>query len=509
MNQTIRSALLSVYDKKNIIPLANFLSKKNIQIITTGGTAKVLEAAGIAHVLVEKFTQYAENFGGRMKTISFQISSGILYRRNHIDDELEAARLNLPPLDLIVCNFYPFKESYAQSNNMEDSIEEVDIGGPLMVRSAAKNFQSVTILTDVASYEEFMQHYEEHDGTQIAFRKRKAYEAFNYISEYDKAIVESFAKDLNEKCDDKNIVLRYGENPHQSAKWQQDKPISVLQGKELSYNNLLDTDVALRVISDLTHAVQLYPYAVCIIKHGNPCGVAVSKNPLEALTQAWLGDEISSFGSVVSINFELTDDALDFFKDKFIEVIIAPKVSADISRCKKNIRIIEEPILDHTKQEKVIRSIFNGVLIQDEDQWSPSQHVFNCVTKKDFPHEKYLLALFGIIANKYIKSNAIVLVQEKNQSLVLLSLGMGQPNRLDSLKRLAIPKALVKQNDLSECLLISDAFFPFDDCIKVAHEYGLQYIIQPGGSMKDQEVITTANALNISMIFTHVRHFRH
>jgi phosphoribosylaminoimidazolecarboxamide formyltransferase / IMP cyclohydrolase len=521
----IKTALLSVTDKTHLISLAQALTEKGVQLISTGGTAKALTAAGFPVTPVEALTGNPEAFGGRMKSISFQIASGLLFRRGHAQDELEASKLNIPKIDLVVCNLYNFEQYLGKNENEETLVEEIDIGGPLMIRAAAKNYASVAVLTDPAQYDSFIARFKESGGLSAEERRRYACEAFDRIARYDAAIAEELGERFNPSRTDKFIALkkvqdlRYGENPHQQASWYQWQnaltkglgEAKVLQGKELSYNNLLDADAAWKSMGD-THELFQNGYTVSVIKHGNPCGLAHGKDVLTTLTEAWKGDEVSSFGGIVAVSFEVDLKTAEFFDERFIEILMAPAFSAEAKNHflkKKNVRLLELPLRKRQSGEKTLRSFHGGVLMQDEDEKLTPAAEYVTKTQKKFVESQNDLINFGILACKHLKSNGIALVGERNGTITLVGAGMGQPNRLDSLHLLASHRAKKKEANFSDLILISDAFFPFADSIEAANEYGIKYIVQPGGSIRDQEVINKADECGMSMLFTGERHFRH
>jgi phosphoribosylaminoimidazolecarboxamide formyltransferase/IMP cyclohydrolase len=511
----IQRALLSVSDKEGIIPLAKFLESKNIEIVSTGGTAKLLESEGIRITPITEITGNPEAFGGRMKSISFQVGSGLLFRRNNKQDVDDLNQLGIKPIDLVVCNLYPFAEVLSRGGEEEELIENIDIGGPTMIRAAAKNFESVTCLTRPSQYSEFMKNFE---NLKLGDRRSFSAAAFEMTAEYDSMISDYMSDTRTIKL--KNLKeLRYGENPHQSATLGLISNLEghsgianapILQGKALSYNNLLDADASWKCNSDAWMAMGKKDFAVTVVKHANPCGVAVAKTNLEALEQAWASDPISAFGSIITFSHEVDEKCANWLSNKFIEIVIAPSFSEDAKEIfakKKNLRLLECSAREEKTGEQVYRSIAGGILIQDEDELIENE--FQDVTKVTFDATKKELTRFGLAVGKYLKSNAITLVGMKGKSFVLAGAGMGQPNRLDSLKMLAAPRAVNLGFDLSEVVLISDAFFPFRDSIDVAHEVGIKYLVQPGGSIRDKEVIDACDEHGMSMVFTGHRHFRH
>lgn len=522
-NIKIKRALISVSDKSNLLPLSSKLIELGVEIISTGGTGKFFRDNNINFTPIEKVTGNPEAFEGRMKTISFQILSSLLYKRYSDNDIKQAKELNITPIDLVICNLYPFDKVVEKGGDFNELIENIDIGGPTMIRAAAKNMESVTVCTDVDNYEKLLNILESNNGS-VDFNTRKTFalQTFQKMGEYDSMIASTLEKEINGESDTihisgvNKIPLRYGENPHQSAKaistTSGDTLLNTtpIQGKQISYNNYLDADAAIRCTKDLCDlSNQNFSYCVTIIKHSNPCGAAVSNSALNALQLAWSGDPISSFGSIIAFSSKVDESIAEWLSNKFVEIIIAPKFTEDALKIfskKKNLRLIEMPI-HYNKSAPMIRSITGGFLVQNEDTQADSD--FNQVTNKQFDTNKVELAKFGTTVVKHLKSNAIVLVQEMNDGLQIIGAGMGNPNRLISLDQ-SVKKA--KENgikDLSSSILVSDAFFPFRDNINLANNHNIKYIIQPGGSIKDNEVIEACNDFNIAMVFTGTRHFRH
>ena len=505
MGKRIQTALISAANKEALGDLGTFLFEQGVRIISTGGSAKVLEEYGVEVVPVEEISGNPEAFDGRVKTLSFFISAGLLFRRGH-DDE-EAQKLGVGAIDLVVCNFYPFEEAWNKGAAYEELIEYVDIGGPTMVRASAKNGEEVAVLTSPGQYASFKEAFLKNKGVMpLEFNRSLAKEAFYYTAQYEMTIARGLAAK----------TLRYGENPHQKS-WvlgtQASKSawMNPLQGKELSYNNLLDGDAALRCLKDL-HCLSTpnVPAAAVVVKHTNPCGAAISTSSIQALTLAFAGDPVSAFGSIVALNTVVGKEEAVWLREHFVEVILALDYSVEameVFRAKKNLRLLRcSPALN--KNELVMRSIEGGYLIQEEA--ASLQNKFREVTQKAFPAGKEKLLAFGQTVVKHLKSNAIVLVAEStNGSLEVVGAGMGNPNRLESLKQ-ACNKALEnKWEDLSGVLLVSDAFFPFRDTVEWAHNQGIVFICQPGGAMRDQEIIQCCDELGISMVFTGERLFRH
>ena len=529
--QFIKRALISVTDKSDLSVLVSALHKFNIEIISTGGTKKFIEDLGIPVTSIETVTGNPEAFGGRMKSISFPVTSALLYRRHHPTDIAEAIELKINPIDLVVCNLYPF-DQYAGKNFAEDIlIENIDIGGPLMLRSSAKNYESVTVLSDICDYENFISSLNNNAGA-IPFKLRRelAIKTFTRVAQYDCLIAEELSSRFLDNHASTDLpwlsfgpkeTLRYGENPHQWAKVFKLKntksetnlmDAEVLQGKELSYNNWVDADAAWKVMSDISN-VSAGKNVAAIIKHANPCGLAVASSMLDALEEAWNGDSISSFGSVISCSHTVDLDCAKFLSERFIEVLIAPDFSKEalqVFQKKKNVRLLKAPLRNKNESEFVVKSISGGLLIQNEDESNGKSEELKLVTKSDMTIEARDLIDFGILACKYLKSNGIALVYKTEKGrFVLAGAGMGQPNRLDSLKLLAKVRAQNKELSLDKMLLVSDAFFPFADSVEVCHEVGIRNIIQPGGSIRDDEVIEACDKFGIAMITTGIRHFRH
>ncbi len=528
----MKKALLSVSDKEGIVELGKFLSEQGVELISSGGTRKSLEDAGVKVTPVENVTGNPEAFGGRMKTLSFQISSALLYRRGHQEDEKQAKELEIDPIDLVVCNLYPFSEVVKKNGSYEELIENIDIGGPTMVRAAAKNHQSVAVLTNPGQYGEFIEAFQK-DQIDFDLRKKLALEAFSHTAAYDSLIAQTLNSEVNgdsqgihiDLSDKKNVKeARYGENPHQKGyvivdPLRQKGRVNTLaaapslQGKELSYNNLLDADAAWRCNSDLNRLCdQKKPYAVTIIKHANPCGAAIGADLLATLTHAWEGDNVSAFGSIIAFNCSVNEEAARFFENRFVEVIIAPsfdKEARDIFSKKKNLRLIELAALDKYDDfnDLMVRSIDGGFVVQEEDN-GVEKDIDIIVGDHDGLKDSLLLN-FGIKVTKHLKSNAISLVGKDQGTIFLFGAGMGNPNRRVSLEQ-AVAKARENgHDDLSQCLLVSDAFFPFRDNIDLSSEFGIKAIVQPGGSIKDKEVIQACEEKGVSMAFTGMRHFRH
>jgi phosphoribosylaminoimidazolecarboxamide formyltransferase/IMP cyclohydrolase len=531
-NRLISRALISVTDKTNLNTLVSVLHQNKVEIISTGGTKKYIEDLGIPVTSIEKVTGNPEAFGGRMKSISFPVTSGLLFRRYHETDIAEARELNIAPIDLVVCNLYPFSDHVASGSPEDVLIENIDIGGPLMLRASAKNYESVAVLSDVSDYDSFLTDFT--GSTSFNQRRALAVKTFERIAKYDLAIAEELMtrygseEKIEKRIEERTWLsieskesLRYGENPHQWAnlfKFKNTKTnvklidAEVIQGKELSYNNWVDADAAWRVMSDVAH-ISHGKAVTAVIKHANPCGLAVANSAIMSLEEAWNGDSVSSFGGIIAFSQPLDHECAKFLSERFIEVVIAPGYSDEALKLlskKKNVRVLKSPLRMKNESEFIVKSISGGLLMQNEDESFGKSEELKLVTKKEMPFETLELVDFGILACKHLKSNGIALVCKNEKGhFTLAGTGMGQPNRLDSLRLLAKVRAENKNLKMENMLLVSDAFFPFADSVEVCHEVGIKSIIQPGGSMRDDEVIAACDKFGIAMMTTGRRHFRH
>jgi phosphoribosylaminoimidazolecarboxamide formyltransferase/IMP cyclohydrolase len=464
--------------------------------------------------------------GGRVKTLHPKIFGGILSRRDNQGDVSQLTEYAIPEIDLVIVDLYPFESTVASGASEQEIIEKIDIGGISLIRAAAKNFKDVVIVPSQNEYQPLFDLLNEKNGDfSLEDRKWFAGKAFAVSSHYDAAIFSYFNGEGNAERISLNSgqVLRYGENPHQKATFFKFSNVpsevtlanaKVLQGKALSYNNMLDADAAWKAASDAFHAVTHIDnkVSVSVIKHLNPCGLAVTGNILESLDLAWAGDPISAYGSIICFTSTVTKEVAEWFGKKFVEIIIAPEFTEEALEVfgkKKNLRLLVTPVKPEITKERLFRSVSGGMLVQDEDEGMDTQ--FENVTEKKFSSEKINLAKFGVTACKHLKSNAIAVVtQKENGAFWLTGAGMGQPNRLDSLRHLTIPRFNMKEGvKLEDSVLISDAFFPFRDSIEAANEYGVKHIVEPGGSIRDQEVIDACNEFDIAMVFTGRRHFKH
>jgi phosphoribosylaminoimidazolecarboxamide formyltransferase / IMP cyclohydrolase len=520
----VRRALVSVSDKANLEEIGAKLHALGVEIISSGGTGKFLQDKGIPYTPVEEVTGNPEAFGGRMKTLSFQISSALLFRRDDAGDIKQAEALKIAPIDLVICNLYPFAAVARKSRDWAEIVENIDIGGPTMIRAAAKNYADVGVVTDPQQYGMVIRDLNETGGSLRADTRRLlALDAFRHTAAYDSLIAARMEQEWKEE--QRTIIiparggkeLRYGENPHQKSWVHADAFLPglagavPLQGKELSYNNLLDADAAWRSCGDVAAlGVTEFPASVSIIKHLSPCGLAVAKTPLEALELAWAGDPVSSFGGILCFNREIGEDVAKWLANRFVEVIVAPAFTAEAKQvfaAKPNLRLLELPVYNGMEKSLMVRSISGGWVVQQEDEGIDAD--FRPMTGRPFPMEKADLARFGVMACKHLKSNAIGIFMATEKGFSMIGAGMGNPNRLVSMKQ-AVEKAHENgHKDLSEAVLVSDAFFPFPDNIGIAAQAGIRCIVQPGGSVKDKEVIAACNDSDIAMTFTGRRHFRH
>lgn len=501
-------ALLSVSDKTKIVEFAKALLKSDYQIIATGNTAKVLISNQINVIEISSITGFPEIFDGRVKTLHPKIFGGILFRRDNEKDIAEALQNHIEAIDIVCVNLYPFVKTVSNPNStFEDIIENIDIGGPSLVRAAAKNYKFVSILTNPEQYDSFIEELET-GSISIETKQKLAVAAYSHTANYDTHIANFLEKRfslppsyirINEKL---TSSLRYGENPHQKAQVYGNfyDYFDVFHGKEISYNNILDLVAAVELCEDLGET------SCTIIKHNNPAGAAIGKNPFEAYIRALKCDPVSSFGGIVVFNKEVDSKTALELNKIFLEIVCAPSFTDEalvILKKKKDRRLVKQ-LMSVLNAEKVFRSIPGGVIAQDSDSVSLNENQLKVVTDKK-PSNKELEDLkFAWKVAKHTKSNAIVYVKDKST----LGVGAGQMSRIDSAK-IAVMKAKEHGLDLTNSVAASDAFFPFADGLLEIIKYGAVAVIQPGGSVRDQEVIDAANQNNISMVFTGIRHFKH
>lgn len=504
-----KNALISVTDKTQLDVLADFLVANGYDLISSSGTKSYLESCGHKVISVESLTSNPEAFDGRMKTISYQIGSGLLFDRDNSKHCQEANDLNITPIDLVVCNLYDFSAASSVTTDLSLLIEKIDVGGPTMLRAAAKNYKHVSVLSSIEDYDFFMENFSSLSESHRLYLSQKT---FSRLSEYDRLISETFAK-INGSG-----KLRYGENPHQDAlviSLNENSLASLkpLQGKELSYNNLLDSHGALETLFDVQRVLDAHAkkqYCSIIVKHSNPCGVSLSDNKFLSLERAWNGDPISAFGSIVSMNYLVDEKIAQFLCEHFVEVVIAPGFTdnaLDIFSKKKNIRLLDTSLLDwNLFSQAKKRSIHGGYLVQNADLNYMSN--VDSVVGNDLTLKDSLFCHFAMAVTKNLKSNAIGLFNKSDNDCFLVGAGMGNPNRLISTLQ-AIDKAKENNVDLSQVLMVSDAFFPFPDNVELANSHGIKVIIQPGGSIKDNDVFNTCERLGVSMGITGTRNFNH
>ncbi len=518
-NPKIKRALVSVSNKEGIVEFCSTLIEKyQVEIISTGGTLKSLLDAGVKAIDISHFTGFPEMMDGRVKTLHPKVHGGILARRD-VDEEVMKEN-DIKEIDLVVVNLYPFVETISKpETTLEIAIENIDIGGPSMLRSAAKNNKYVSVVVDPADYDLVLDELRQSEGSISEKRRFElAAKAFSHTAAYDTAISDYLSndqtKDFPEKIFSKyqlEEVLRYGENPHQKAAFYIDSEDSVnsgvsnssqLQGKQLSYNNIADTDAAFECVKEFDEP------ACVIVKHANPCGVATEKNIFEAYEKAFSSDPTSAFGGIIALNRELDKKTAERIIDnQFVEVIIAPGVTEEaieITKTKENVRVLNAKKLGPQVKGYKFLSVTDGMLVQETDNGIVKNEDLKIVSKRQPSEEEIQNCLFAWKVCKFVKSNAIVYTRE-NQTI---GIGAGQMSRIDS-ARIAASKARERGFKTEGCAMASDAFFPFRDGIDAAAEIGITSIIQPGGSMRDEEVIQAADEADIAMLFTSVRHFRH
>lgn len=514
MTHPIKRALLSVSDKTGLLEFARFLAAQGIELLSTGGTAKMLRDAGIAVKEVSDHTGFPEMLDGRVKTLHPKIHGGILGRRDVPEHANAMREHSIAPIDLVVINLYPFEATVQKNASYDECVENIDIGGPAMVRSAAKNHESVTVIIDAEDYATVKEEIVADKGTSLATRKRLAAKAFARTAAYDAAISRWFAKELQSfppymSTGKLKQILRYGENPHQKAAFYTlpDAHYGIstarqLQGKELSYNNINDTDAAFELVSEFEQP------AIAIIKHANPCGVAVAENITEAFKKALACDPVSAYGGIIATNRTLDVATVQALGNLFLEVIIAPdaeKEAITLLEKKKNLRLLLTGGMPETERKNfMVKTVSGGFLFQMCDDTKIVEKDLKSVAKRAPTQQEIKDLLFAFTVAKHVKSNAIVIA--KNGATI--GIGAGQMSRVDSV-RLACWKAEEAKLSTQGAVLASDAFFPFDDNVHNAAKAGIVALIQPGGSIRDEDVIKAADQYDMAMVFTGVRHFRH
>lgn len=509
-----RLALLSVSDKTGLIELAQQLVQEfQFDLISSGGTAKALQSAGLPVTKVSDYTGSPEILGGRVKTLHPKIHGGILARRDLPEHLADLERQDIRPLDLVVVNLYPFEQTIAKPDvTMIEAVEQIDIGGPAMIRATAKNFAHTVILSNPSQYSDYFQVLREQGEIPLTLRQTLAGAAFALTQSYDRAIAAYFANLENQSPPTFDLTgtvlqtLRYGENPHQSATWYQTgrqatgwASTEKLQGKELSYNNLVDLEAARRLITEFDATEP----AAAILKHTNPCGVALGDTLAQAYEKAWQADSVSAFGGIVALNQTIDGETAQALTQTFLECIVAPGCSEEAQAIlgkKSNLRLLILPDLT-TGPAQTVKAIAGGFLTQASDDRVENPNDWQVVTEKQPTPEQLAELLFAWKVSKHVKSNAIVVTK----NLRTLGVGAGQMNRVGSVE-IAIKQA---GEESQGAFLASDGFFPFDDSVKTAAAAGITAIVQPGGSLRDKDSIAAANELGLVMVFTGIRHFLH
>lgn len=501
-----KSALISVFSKDGLEPIAKKLNELGITIYSTGGTEDFIKNLGIKVIPVEDLTSYPSILGGRVKTLHPKVFGGILNRQDHEGDIAEMTNYDIPQIDIVIVDLYPFEKTVASGASEADIIEKIDIGGISLIRAAAKNFKDVLCVSSVDDYSEFFDLISEKNAeTSLADRKKFAAKAFNVSSHYDTAIFNFFNSEekVLKQSFSKGKELRYGENPHQKGTFYGDfdEMFDQLHGKELSYNNLLDVDAAVNLMAEFKND----PPTFAILKHNNACGLAQRETIREAYVDALAGDPVSAFGGILISNVEIDAATAEEIHTLFCEVVIAPSFSEkalEILKGKKNRIILVQKDVELPKE--LVRTCLNGVLVQDKDSKTDSLEELTYSTSKKPTEEELSDLIFASKLCKHTKSNTIVLAKNKQ----LLASGTGQTSRVDALRQ-SIEKAQSFNFDLNGAVMASDAFFPFPDCVEIAGNAGITAVIQPGGSIKDELSIDYCNAHNIAMVMTGTRHFKH
>ena len=505
--KTIKNALISVFNKEGLDRIAKKLDELGVTIYSTGGTQTFIEDLGISVERVEDLTSYPSILGGRVKTLHPKVFGGILNRRAHEGDQTQIAEYEIPEIDLVIVDLYPFEDTVASGAGHQDIIEKIDIGGISLIRAAAKNYSDVVIIPSMKQYDTFLNLLNTQDGaTTEAQRKEFARDAFDVSSHYDTEIFNYFnagEKDAFKQSIAEAKVLRYGENPHQKGVFYGDLDVMFdkLNGKELSYNNLLDVDAAVNLMSDFKDAHPTF----AILKHNNACGFASRDTIKQAYVDALAGDPVSAFGGILIANTKIDLATAEEINSLFCEVVIAPEyeeAAIDLLKSKKNRVILVQKEVELPKKQ--FRTILNGVLEQDKDLIADKAENFETRTKTAPSSQEVLDLEFANKLVKHTKSNTIVLAKNGQ----LLASGTGQTSRVDALRQ-AIHKAESFNFDLNGAVMASDAFFPFPDCVEIAGKAGITAVVQPGGSIKDELSIDYCNENGISMVFTGNRHFKH
>lgn len=507
-SKRIKSALISVFSKEGLEPIVKQLNSLGVTIYSTGGTQTFINNLGIDVVPVEEVTSYPSILGGRVKTLHPKVFGGILNRQDNENDLAELESFEIPQIDAVIVDLYPFEKTVASGASEQDIIEKIDIGGISLIRAAAKNFKDVACVASVEDYGHFLTLITEQNGAlTLEQRKRFATHAFNVSSHYDSAIFNYFNQNQEVTClklsETKADVLRYGENPHQKGFFfgDFDSMFEKLHGKELSYNNLLDVDAAVNLMSEFKNEAPTF----AILKHNNACGLAQRSSLKEAYLEALAGDPVSAFGGILICNTEIDQATANEINSLFCEVVIAPSFSEDaltVLKSKKNriLLVLKTFVMPKT----TVRSCLNGVLVQDKDHLTDAVENLSYVTNNKPSESELEDLIFASKICKHTKSNTIVLAKNKQ----LCASGTGQTSRVDALNQ-AVHKANSFGFDLKGAVMASDAFFPFPDCVEIADNAGITAVIQPGGSIKDELSIKYCNENEVSMVFTGTRHFKH
>lgn len=506
MNKKIQSALISVFYKDGLENIIQLLAAQGVTLYSTGGTQAFIEKLEVKVVPVEELTTYPSILGGRVKTLHPSVFGGILGKRDDPQHVQEMKQYNIPEIDLVIVDLYPFEETVASTTDEKAIIEKIDIGGPSMIRGAAKNHKDVVVVANKRDYALLENILREQNGeTSLEQRRMFAIKAFDVCTAYDTAISNYFHQlSVATPFNKEEKILRYGENPHQKAVFfgNLDELFDQLNGKELSYNNLVDVDAAIQLIREFNHTT------FAIIKHTNVCGVAQRSTIKESWDAALAGDPESAFGGVLVCNGTIDKDTANAISEIFFEVLIAPSFDEEalvILRSKKNRILLKDKAQGTKPSSEMFRSLLNGVLVQgtDEGNFTQWNEVGGRQTATGRDYEREDLAFANLVC-KHLKSNAIALVKNKQ----LIGKGCGQTSRIDSLRQ-AVEKAKQFNFDLNGAVMASDAFFPFDDCVKLGHEAGITAFIQPGGSIRDNDSIEYCKANNLAMVITGMRHFKH
>tara|TARA_R100000935_G_scaffold45643_1_gene68759 strand:- start:1762 stop:3288 length:1527 start_codon:yes stop_codon:yes gene_type:complete len=504
--KTAKSALISVFSKEGLAPIVEKLNDLGVTIYSTGGTEAFIKDLGIKVIPVEDVTSYPSILGGRVKTLHPKVFGGILNRGDHSGDREEMEQYEIPQIDIVIVDLYPFEKTVASGAPEEDIIEKIDIGGISLIRAAAKNFKDVICVSSVNDYEDFLNLITEKNGeTSLEDRKKFAAKSFNVSSHYDTAIFNFFNSEekVFKQSYSEGKELRYGENPHQKGTFYGDfdAMFDLLNGKELSYNNLLDVDAAVNLMNEFKNEAPTF----AILKHNNACGLAQRNTLAEAYKDALAGDPVSAFGGVLISNVEIDIETASEIHNLFCEVVIAPsysKEALEILKEKKNRIILVQKEVELPNE--LVRTCLNGVLIQDRDNKTDAVESLTYATNNKPVSNELNDLIFASKICKHTKSNTIVLAKNKQ----LLASGTGQTSRVDALRH-SIEKANTFNFDLKGAVMASDAFFPFPDCVEIAGNAGITAVIQPGGSIKDQLSIDYCNNNNIAMVMTGTRHFKH